>query len=200
MFCSLPSLCYGDSNCCLFACNWAFFNSLPSLCCGDSNFCLLQIEVQIELASEVSPPFAIWRLQLVACLLAIDFLCCGDSSCRLLASNASVVSPLPLLWRLWAFFNSLPSPCCGNSNCCLLASNRACYSSEAGWFFTEEVSVTVTIAKREREIQSTKKILGLAVIQTQNLLYTSQMFLPLYSHWAHSKGTAHKPHIAAPCG
>ena len=36
VFCSLPSLCCGDSNCHLLASNWACFSGLPSLCCGDS--------------------------------------------------------------------------------------------------------------------------------------------------------------------
>ena len=39
--CAVSSLCCGDSNCYLFACNWAFLSSLPSLCCGDSNCRLL---------------------------------------------------------------------------------------------------------------------------------------------------------------
>ena len=42
-----------------------------------------------------------------------------------------------------------------------------------------------------REIKSTEKFR----IQTQNLLNTSQMLLPL-SHWAQSRGAAHKLHAA----
>jgi len=84
-----------DSNCCLLACNWAFFNSLPgsSLCCGLSIPCFISS--------------------------TLPSLCYGDSNCHLLACNWMCFSSLPslccgdsnhcLLVSNWACFSSLPS-------------------------------------------------------------------------------------------
>ena len=82
MFCSLPSLCCGDSNCCLLVCNRVFFNSLPFLCCGDSN-CHLLVSNQACFSSLPSLKISIETHQLLPTVLMM---------------------PLALLW--WDFASS----------------------------------------------------------------------------------------------